>query len=135
LPSVLDLKNPVFAESLESSKINTVVTELRALKEKSGVMEKAVVVSQWTSMLAIVRGHIEKKVGMKCTEISGKVPVKDRGDIVDAFNKEGSGPQVMLLSLGAGGVGLNLVGANHLFMLDLHWNPQLESQACDRVYR
>lgn len=43
--------------------------------------------------------------------------------------------QVMLLSLGAGGVGLNLVGANHLFMLDMHWNPQLENQACDRIYR
>lgn len=41
----------------------------------------------------------------------------------------------MLLSLGAGGVGLNLVGANHLFLLDMHWNPQLESQACDRIYR
>lgn len=41
----------------------------------------------------------------------------------------------MLLSLAAGGVGLNLVGANHLFLLDLHWNPQLEKQACDRVYR
>ena len=34
-----------------------------------------------------------------------------------------------------GGVGLNLVGANHLFLLDMHWNPQLESQACDRIYR
>jgi hypothetical protein len=43
--------------------------------------------------------------------------------------------QVMLLSLAAGGVGLNLVGANHLFMLDMHWNPQMESQACDRIYR
>lgn len=41
----------------------------------------------------------------------------------------------MLLSLTAGGVGLNLVGANHLLMVDLHWNPQLEAQACDRIYR
>lgn len=41
----------------------------------------------------------------------------------------------MLLSLKAGGVGLNLTGANHLMLLDPHWNPQLESQACDRVYR
>lgn len=41
----------------------------------------------------------------------------------------------MLLSLTSGGVGLNLVGANHLFLLDLHWNPQLESQAEDRIYR
>lgn len=41
----------------------------------------------------------------------------------------------MLLSLTAGGVGLNLVGGNHLFLLDLHWNPQLEMQAQDRIYR
>lgn len=43
--------------------------------------------------------------------------------------------QVLLLSLTAGGVGLNLVGANHLMLIDLHWNPQLEAQAMDRVYR
>uniref|UniRef100_A0A182RKF7 Transcription termination factor 2 n=1 Tax=Anopheles funestus TaxID=62324 RepID=A0A182RKF7_ANOFN len=42
---------------------------------------------------------------------------------------------IMLLSLTAGGVGLNLVGANHLFLLDPHWNPQLEAQAQDRIYR
>lgn len=41
----------------------------------------------------------------------------------------------MLLSLSAGGVGLNLIGANHLLLTDLHWNPQLEAQAQDRIYR
>lgn len=41
----------------------------------------------------------------------------------------------MLLSLNAGGVGLNLIGGNHLFLTDMHWNPQLEAQACDRVFR
>lgn len=39
------------------------------------------------------------------------------------------------MSLTAGGVGLNLVVANHIFLIDIHWNPQLEAQACDRVYR
>merc|ERR1712106_1186471 len=58
-----------------------------------------------------------------------------RGNIVEDFNNNQQGPQVMLLSLAAGGVGLNLVGANHLFLLGMHWNPQLEAQACDRVYR
>jgi transcription termination factor 2 len=43
--------------------------------------------------------------------------------------------QIMLLSLTAGGVGLNLIGGNHLFLLDPHWNPQLEAQAFDRIYR
>lgn len=51
------------------------------------------------------------------------------------FNNPTTNERIMLLSLTAGGVGLNLVGANHLMLLDLHWNPQLESQAQDRVYR
>ena len=58
----------------------------------------------------------------------GTVAVKSRTAIVDDFNRKGSGAHVMLLSLGAGGVGLNLVGANHLFLIDMHWNPQLEKQ-------
>lgn len=41
----------------------------------------------------------------------------------------------MLLSLTAGGVGLNLTGGNHLFLVDLHWNPAMEQQAFDRIYR
>ena len=41
----------------------------------------------------------------------------------------------MLLSLTAGGVGLNLIGANHMFLLDIHWNPALEQQCGDRIYR
>lgn len=43
--------------------------------------------------------------------------------------------QVMLLSLLAGGIGLNLIGANHLILIEPHWNPQLEIQAEDRVFR
>ena len=56
--------------------------------------------------------------------------MKLRGDIVDDFNRKGKGAHILLLSLGAGGVGLNLVGANHLFLIDMHWNPQLEKQVC-----
>jgi len=134
---ILDASNPVFATDSTSSKINTVVEELKLLQEKKikeGVVEKAVIVSQWTSMLNILKVHL-KALGIKCAEINGQVPVKLRGDIVEDFNRNPRGSQVMLLSLAAGGVGLNLVGANHLFLLDMHWNPQLEAQACDRVYR
>ncbi|KAK7790933.1 hypothetical protein R5R35_005867 [Gryllus longicercus] len=66
--------------------------------------------------------------------LSGAVPVKDRMEVVKNFNRE-RGNQVLLLSLTAGGVGLNLTGGNHLFLIALHWNPQLESQAFDRIYR
>lgn len=56
-------------------------------------------------------------------------------NIVDSFNSQNSGPRILLLSLTAGGVGLNLVGGNHLLLFDIHWNPQLEKQAQDRIYR
>merc|ERR1712223_1124281 len=134
---VLDPSNPVFKERKASSKIGTVLEKLSELKEKhdeTGVMEKAVIVSQWTSMLNIIKSHVQQ-LGFKVCEINGQIPVKTRGGIVEDFNREGAGAQVMLLSLGAGGVGLNLVGGNHLFLLDMHWNPQLEAQACDRIYR
>jgi len=135
--AVLDINNPVFEEQRDSSKMETVLKELTRLKKKKAEgegTEKAVIVSQWTGMLNIVKAHL-KNLGIKCAEINGQVAVKLRGDIVEDFNKNMNGPQVMLLSLGAGGVGLNLVGANHLFLLDMHWNPQQEAQACDRIYR
>lgn len=69
------------------------------------------------------------------TSITGEVAIKDRQERVDSFNQEKGGAQDMLLSLTAGGVGLNLIGGNHLIMVDLHWNPALEQQACDRIYR
>ena len=134
---ILDADNPVFREKRASSKIETVIEALEELRKKrneTGVTEKAVIVSQWTSMLLIIKNHV-KSLGFKVSEINGQVPVKLRGGIVEDFNRKNGGAEVMLLSLGAGGVGLNLVGANHLFLLDMHWNPQLEAQACDRIYR
>ena len=65
----------------------------------------------------------------------GEVKICDRTDIMMKFNADPKRPQIMLLSLTAGGVGLNLTGANHLFFLDIHWNPQLELQAQDRIHR
>merc|ERR1719400_1618290 len=134
---VLNMENPVFNLKKESTKIKIIVEEIGRLvqkKEEENVIEKVVVVSQWTSMLDVIKEHLSK-LHIKFTEISGKIPVKQRGDIVDNFNQKDKGAQLMLLSLGAGGVGLNLVGANHLFLVDCHWNPQLEAQACDRIYR
>lgn len=56
-------------------------------------------------------------------------------NVIESFNRPNSGPRILLLSLTAGGVGLNLVGGNYLLLFDIHWNPQLESQAQDRIYR
>lgn len=67
--------------------------------------------------------------------LDGSVPVKLRSKIVEDFNNSKSNVRLILLSLNAGGVGLNLIGGNRLIIFEPHWNPQLESQACDRIYR
>jgi len=67
--------------------------------------------------------------------VAGTVKISERADVTLQFNGTRSKPQILLLSLAAGGVGLNLIGANHLFLMDLHWNPQLELQAQDRIHR
>ncbi|CAK6968524.1 transcription termination factor 2 [Scomber scombrus] len=123
----------LFENSSESTKIAAIVSELRAIRQKSDD-QKSVIVSQWTSMLKIVAVHL-KRMGLTYAVIDGTVNPKRRMELVEEFNTNPKGPKVMLVSLCAGGVGLNLIGGNHLFLIDMHWNPALEDQACDRIYR
>ncbi|XP_026802369.3 transcription termination factor 2 isoform X1 [Pangasianodon hypophthalmus] len=124
-------RSEIFDESRESTKISAVLTELKEIRKKN---QKSVIVSQWTTMLHIVAVHL-KKLDLHFSVIDGTVNPKRRMDLVDEFNTNPKGPQVMLVSLCAGGVGINLTGGNHLFLIDMHWNPALEDQACDRIYR
>lgn len=80
----------------------------------------SVVVSQWTKMLDILAHHL-KIAGIKYSIIQGSVSAKKRMEAVEEFNTDQKGPEVMLVSLKAGGVGLNLIGGNHLFLIDQHW--------------
>ncbi|XP_043927482.1 transcription termination factor 2 [Protopterus annectens] len=123
----------IFENTKKSTKITSLLSELETIRNSSQ-KQKSVIVSQWTSMLSIVAVHL-KKYGYTYATIDGSVNPKMRMDLVDEFNTNPKGPQVMLVSLCAGGVGLNLIGGNHLFLLDMHWNPALEDQACDRIYR
>ncbi|EDV43361.1 uncharacterized protein Dana_GF18453 [Drosophila ananassae] len=131
--NLLKRTNPVFNLKRPSSKMLKVMEILKTsiLKSKD---DKAIVVSQWTSVLDILRDHLEH-AGLPTLSLNGTIPVKNRQDIVNQFNNRQSDKRILLLSLTAGGVGLNLIGANHLLLLDLHWNPQLEAQAQDRIYR
>lgn len=121
----------LFQDTRESTKISAILAELKEIRKKD---QKSVIVSQWTSMLHIVAVHL-KKMGLTFAVIDGTVNPKRRMDLVEEFNTNPKGPQVMLVSLCAGGVGINLIGGNHLFLIDMHWNPALEDQACDRIYR
>ena len=98
---VLNMENPVFDLNKESTKIQIIVEEISRLvkkKEEEGVMEKVILVSQWTSMLDVIKGHLSK-LRIKFVEISGKIPVKARGEIVDNFNQKDRGAQVMTFLL------------------------------------
>ncbi|KAL9867848.1 transcription termination factor 2 isoform 2-T2 [Geothlypis trichas] len=123
----------IFDITRKSTKIAQLLVELKTIQSHPEP-HKSVVVSQWTSMLKVVAVHLQH-LGLKYATVDGSVNPKQRMDVVEEFNNNPKGPQVMLVSLLAGGVGLNLTGGNHLFLLDMHWNPALEDQACDRIYR
>ncbi|XP_023015318.2 transcription termination factor lodestar [Leptinotarsa decemlineata] len=129
---VLNPSDPVFSETSMSSKIRELIKVLR--KNVLVKNDKAIIVSQWSSFLRLISYHL-KAEKITFDQLDGNVPVPKRMTMVDRFNNPKDEMKVLLLSLTAGGVGLNLIGANHLFLLDLHWNPQLENQAQDRIYR
>ncbi len=104
---------------------------LAAIEEAVLDGHKALVFSQWTSLLDLVEPHLEA-AGVKFTRLDGST--RDRGAVVNDFQSEG-GPPVLLASLKAGGTGLNLTAADHVFLLDPWWNPATEDQAADRAHR
>ncbi|MCK6550580.1 DEAD/DEAH box helicase [Myxococcota bacterium] len=111
-----------------SSKLETL---LELLAEVVSEGHKALVFSQWTSLLDLVEPHL-KSAELGFVRLDGTT--KDRGDVVARFQSE-DGPPVMIVSLKAGGTGLNLTAADHVFLLDPWWNPAVEDQAADRAHR
>lgn len=124
----------VYADDGMSSKMKLFfeILNQELAKNPNGTPSKAVVISQWTGFLDLIQQQCVVQ-GRRIVRLDGKVRVDQRQQLVDEFN-DGEA-QIMLLSLQAGGVGLNLVGANHCFVLDLPYNPSMLDQACDRVYR
>jgi superfamily II DNA or RNA helicase len=111
-----------------SSKVEAVV---EALVDAASEGHKALVFSQWTSLLDLVEPHL-REAGVSFNRLDGSTV--DRAGVVNEFQAE-NGPPVMLLSLKAGGTGLNLTAADHVFLLDPWWNPAVEDQAADRAHR
>jgi superfamily II DNA or RNA helicase len=104
---------------------------LETLDEALSEGHRALIFSQWTSLLDLVAPHLER-AGVDFARLDGAT--RDRAGAVARFQDE-AGPPVMLLSLKAGGVGLNLTAADCVFVLDPWWNPAAEDQAADRAHR
>ena len=94
---------------------------------------KLVIVSQWTSMLDLVQRPLEA-AELRFERLDGKLSQPARASVLKRFAAR-DGPRILLLSLRAGGVGLNLVSAQTLYLLDPWWNPAVEEQAVNRIHR
>ncbi len=111
-----------------SAKLDTLMEHVTEIWEEG---HKTLVFSQFTSMLAIVRDRLDKE-GIPYEYLDGKT--RNRADKVERFQTDPD-CKVFLISLKAGGVGLNLTAAEYVFVLDPWWNPAVEAQAIDRTHR
>ena len=117
---------------LGSSKLDLL---LESLEEGLSEGHKSLVFSQWTSFLDLIQTELEKR-RIPFLRIDGST--QNRQDIVRTFQSGGDdtrAPKVMLISLKAGGVGLTLTAADHVYIMDPWWNPAVEDQAADRAHR
>ncbi|KAF7657474.1 hypothetical protein LDENG_00026470 [Lucifuga dentata] len=117
-----------------SSKVEALLGNLRRLRfEDSSI--KCLVVSQFTRFLTMLETPLREQ-GFTFVRFDGTMSQKRRAQIVQEFqSSEPNSPAIMLLSLKAGGVGLNLTAASHVFLMDPAWNPATEEQCIDRCHR
>lgn len=125
-PLLVDSELP--EEEIEQGKLERVLADIRAVASEG---HKVLVFSQFTEMLKIIRKEIEKE-GISHVYLDGQT--KDREKVVESFQND---PHIslFLISLKAGGVGLNLTSADYVFIYEPWWNEAVENQAIDRAHR
>jgi len=109
------------------------VTEM--LEEALSAGDKALVFTQYREMGERLTAHFRSALGARVQFLHGGTSKTARDEMVRAFQEDAHGPNVFVLSLKAGGTGLNLTAASHVFHYDRWWNPAVEDQATDRAYR
>ena len=111
------------------------VAELERIVDQAVLADERVLVfTQYTAFGRMLQPWLSERLGRKIPFLHGGVSRAERARMVDEFNHEDGAP-VMVLSLKAGGTGLNLTAANHVVHVDRWWNPAVEDQATDRAYR
>jgi len=123
-PALLDKGN----EEDAFAKLDVLVPQLDELIQEG---HKSLVFSQFTSMLSIVKKHLDQR-GIQYAYLDGQT--RKRKQVVEQFQNDPD-TSVFLISLKAGGLGLNLTEAEYVFLLDPWWNPAVEAQAIDRAHR
>jgi SNF2 family DNA or RNA helicase len=104
------------------------------LEEVIAEQEHALVFTQYAEMGRLLQTYLAETLEREVLFLHGGTPLAERDHLVSLFQSE-AGPPVFVLSLKAGGTGLNLTRANHVFHFDRWWNPAVENQATDRAFR
>ena len=104
------------------------------LEEALAEGDRALIFTQFAECGKLLQAHLAQQFG-EVLFLYGSTTKAKREEMVDRFQKDPQGPRILLLSLKAGGVGLNLTRANHVFHFDRWWNPAVENQATDRAFR
>jgi SNF2 family DNA or RNA helicase len=97
--------------------------------------DRALIFTQFSEWGEILKPYLEKKLATEVLFLYGATSREKRQEMVDRFQNDPNGPRIFILSLKAGGTGLNLTRANHVFHIDRWWNPAVENQATDRAFR
>lgn len=105
------------------------------LGEVRAVRERALVFTQFAEMGKLLQEYLRSQLADEVLFLYGSTPTKTRTQMIDRFQNDPHGPSVFILSIKAGGTGLNLTRANHVFHFDRWWNPAVENQATDRAFR
>jgi SNF2 family DNA or RNA helicase len=111
----------------------TRLTEM--LEEAATIGDRALIFTQYAAMGTLLKQHLEAAFGQEVLYLHGGTPAAQRDRMVARFQAEHGGPQFFILSIKAGGTGLNLTRANQVFHFDRWWNPAVENQATDRAFR
>lgn len=118
--------------SRSSGKLQRLDEMLEELLENG---DRALIFTQFAEWGKLLKIHLETRHNREIFFLYGETRQAQREEMVDRFQHDPQGPPIMILSLKAGGVGLNLTRANHVFHYDRWWNPAVENQATDRAFR
>ncbi|MEO1589833.1 MAG: DEAD/DEAH box helicase, partial [Cyanobacteria bacterium J06632_22] len=105
------------------------------LEEVISEGDRALIFTQFAEWGKLLQAHLTANLDPQTMFLYGSTSKNAREDMVDRFQQDPNGPKLFILSLKAGGVGLNLTRANHVFHFDRWWNPAVENQATDRAFR
>jgi superfamily II DNA or RNA helicase len=134
-PTVEDLLPEEQRETFitRSAKLERLVAMVDELRDEG---DSCLIFTQYVGMGRMLADVLRAHRGEPVLYLNGSTPKAERDRMIDTFQAaDGTGPGIFVLSLKAGGVGLNLTAANHVFHFDRWWNPAVENQATDRAYR